>query len=88
MAQSVWKITLVVSDIQEIEVPKGSVFLHAAEQYGDIAIWFRCDPDASIEKRKIRIAGTGGSIDERLQYIGTAHLSRGQSIFHVFEVIS
>jgi hypothetical protein len=84
--RTIWKIALRATDFQEIEVPAGAEILCAREQFEQICVWFRCDPDAAKEKRAIAIVGTGhpAPADDG-RYLGTASLSGGQLMFHVFE---
>lgn len=84
MKRTVWKTVLKPLDVQNLEVPVGSEMLCAREQHEEICIWYRCDPDAKSEKRKIAIVGTGNPTPEDGRYIGTASLRGGQLIFHVF----
>ena len=87
--RTIWKLALRATDMQEIEVPAGTDFLCAREQFERICVWFRCDPRKSIEKRTIAIVGTGNAApgDDGL-YLGTASLSGGQLMFHVFEIVT
>lgn len=84
MAKTIWKAVLKMTDVQEITVPIGAEILCAREQYEEICVWFRCDPYALKEPRKIAVIGTGNPAPEDGRYIGTALLRGGQLIFHVF----
>lgn len=84
MNRTIWKIILRPTHTQEIEVPVGAEILCAREQIEQICIWFRCDPTAANETRTIDIVGTGHPASDG-RYVGTASLSGGQLIFHVFE---
>ena len=87
--QTIWKSVLESTDVQEIEVPQGAEMLCAREQYDQIAVWYRCDPHAPKEQRKIAICGTGHpapAIDQS-RYLGTGSLRGGQLILHVFEQV-
>jgi hypothetical protein len=83
----IWKSVLEQSDVQEIEVPAGAEMLCAREQHGQVAVWYRCDPDAPKETRKLALCGTGHQAPSRDQsrYLGTASLHGGELIVHVFE---
>ena len=86
MQQTIWKTVLKPIDVQEIEVPTGAELLCAREQYEQICVWYRCDPDASKERRTIAIVGTGHPAPNgEGHYIGTASLHGGNLMFHVFE---
>jgi hypothetical protein len=87
MSTTIWKATLLASDVQEIEVPSGSEFLCAREQHGQICVWFRCDPEKFREKWQVYIAGTGHTappFGNTWTYLGTAALRDGDLMFHVF----
>jgi len=84
MNRTIWKVVLKVTDVQEISVPAGAELLCAREQREDICVWFRCDPSAAIEPRKIAIVGTGNPAPADGRYLGTASLRGGQLMFHVF----
>lgn len=87
MPHVVWKATLQMIDVQSIEVPELAEMLCAREQHGQIAVWFRCDPDARRTRRRIAVCGTGHPAPDPAfwRHIGTASLSGGSLIFHVFE---
>lgn len=84
MNRTIWKAELSPMDVQEISVPVGAEMLCAREQYDKICVWFRCDPGASIERRKIAVVGTGHPAPVDGRYLGTASLHGGQLMFHVF----
>jgi hypothetical protein len=71
---------------QEIMVPKGAEILCVHEQFEEICVWFRCDPNAPKEPRLIGIIGTGHPAppEEESRYLGTASMHEGRSMFHVF----
>lgn len=86
--ETVWKVTLEMHPQQFIDVPKGAELLCAREQFGKIALWFRCNPKASkTEEKLIRIAGTGHEVLEAGtgRYLGTASLEDGRLMLHVFD---
>jgi hypothetical protein len=80
---TVWKAILVNDDTQ-IDVPVGSEFLYAREQDEEICVWYRCDPKQPKERRFLKVRGTGWN-DATGKYLGSAHLSNGLLVFHVFE---
>lgn len=86
MNSVIWKETLKVADVQDIMVPAGAEMLCARDQFEQICVWFRCDPSAKKQARTLAIVGTGNpapAADGR--YLGTACLSGGALMFHVFE---
>lgn len=84
MNRTIWKSVLKVLDVQEINVPVGAEMLCAREQFEHICVWYRCDPSANLEPRKIAIIGTGHPAPADGRYLGTAALHGGQLMFHVF----
>lgn len=84
MSKTIWKATLQPKDIQSIMVPDGAEFLCAREQFDHICVWYRCDPQARLVERVLAIVGTGHPAPEDGRYLGTASLSGGQLMFHVF----
>jgi hypothetical protein len=90
MSATIWKSVLRAVPLQEVELPAGAEILCAAEQFGEACIWYRCDPLKEKEMRRIGIAGTGhvAPTAEQGRYIGTAFLSDGALVLHVFERLS
>lgn len=90
--RTIFKYKLGVTDHQEVEFPKNSELLSAQAQGEDIFIWamFDLEDEDRMEKRKIRVIGTGHAIpeNERLRHIGTTQMYDGKLIWHVFEVIN
>lgn len=84
MSRTIWKVVLRPTGIQQIEVPAGAELLCAREQYGEICVWYRCDPSGAKESREIAVVGTGHESPDG-RYLGTASLLDGRLIFHVFE---
>jgi hypothetical protein len=83
---TIWKAVLQWEDMQEISVPAGAEMLCAREQNEEIAVWFKCDPEAKKVPRKIAMCGTGHPAPDG-RYLGTAALRGGKLMFHVFEVV-
>lgn len=81
---TIWKETIRPIHEQEVMLPKGAEILCAREQWEQPCIWFRCDPMAEKEPRKIAIAGTGHAAPDG-RYLGTAMLQNGALVLHVFE---
>ena len=84
MASTIWKTELAPTDKQFVEVPRGAQFLLGRDQYDKMCVWYRCDPEAPKEKRRIEIVGTGHAAPEDGQYVGTACLQGGHFMFHIF----
>ena len=88
MGYTIWKVVLKVADIQDIDVPADAELLTAREQYGELCVWFQCDPSKPMTKRRIAICGTGHSAPEGARYVGTGFLSAGALVLHVFERVT
>lgn len=84
---TIWKTVLAPQSVQEVEVPQGAEFLCAREQHGSLAVWFRCDPTAPKDHRKLAVCVTGGDAPspEQGRYLGTALLYDGTLVCHIFE---
>lgn len=86
--KAIWKFKLNVTDKQEVEMPKEATILCVDTQAEMLCLWAIVDPEAAKEKRAIAIVGTGHAMpQETLSYIGTAQMSGGALIWHVFEVV-
>jgi hypothetical protein len=84
MSETVWKIEL--TDSGGVAVPANAAFLYAREQHESVCAWFRCDPAAPREVRRLFLVGTGGPVPETAgRFLGAAHLQGGSLIIHVFE---
>jgi len=86
----VYKYPIDITDNQYVAMPKNAQILTAQVQNGKPCLWALVDPNAKIEERTIRIAGTGHSISDeeacRLVYVATLQMHNGSLVFHVFEV--
>ena len=85
MNYTIWKAILKPVDVQDIEVPEGAELLTARDQFEQLCIWFTCDPEKQMTKRRIAICGTGHAAPQDARYVGTGFLHGGQLVFHVFE---
>jgi hypothetical protein len=55
-------------------------------QHGVPRIWARVSPDAPMQTRHFRVAGTGHNLGSNVgRYIGTVQLEWGSLVLHVFE---
>lgn len=87
--RAVWKFAIPLSaGVTTHQIPEGARLLHCAEQAEAICLWFEVRPgERATRQRSFRIFGTGdASIDDHLSYVGTALLSGGSFVFHVYEV--
>ena len=86
MAQ-VWKFVL--QPEISLSMPKGAELLSVASMGDDICLWVRVNPNAEKVNRTFLGFGTGHDMPDnlQLQFVGTAHLSGGALVFHVFEKV-
>ncbi len=89
MTKTIFKYKLGVGVTQDVEFPKGAKLLSAQAIGEDLFIWAIVDPEQHMEKREIRVIGTGHKVydDEKLRHLGTTQMYGGTLIWHVFEVI-
>lgn len=85
MPYTIWKVVLKATDVQDIEVPANAELLTARDQLEQICVWFKCNPNNPMTKRRVAIIGTGHPAPEGARYVGTGFLHGGQFVFHVFE---
>ena len=85
----IYKYELSITDFQFINLPRNAVILHVGEQ-GDaqLYLWALVVPERHIEKRVIRIVGTGHPLEDDISdetHLGTVQMSNGL-VWHVFEI--
>ena len=86
----VYKYKIKVDNYFELDLPYGAWVLDVDLQKQDIYLWALVNPDAELEKRRFRFAGTGHEIDEevyQLSHIKTFQIMAGSLVFHIFEII-
>ena len=87
--KTIWKYTILISDVFSLELPQGAKILTVQEQYGKPQIWVLVNSDNPLETRIFRLVGTGHPIeieDSKLEYIGTFQVAGGSFIGHLFEI--
>lgn len=85
MSKSIWKFLLDPENLS-VSMPTGARVLTAREQMEDIFVWAEVDTDAPQETRRFYVYGTGHDMpDDPVTYIGTAMLSGGRLVFHIYE---
>lgn len=85
--KTIWKFPLEVTDVQQIEMPKGAEPISVQVQGGVLCIWAVVDTSRPSEKRTIRTIGTGQPMDEKvaqMKFLGAYQLQDGALVFHVF----
>lgn len=91
MKKVIWKYELAVKDIQDIEIPHGSILLSVQVQFGVPCLWALVfDTAAEKEVIRLRTIGTGNEIlDEDFNpkdFLGTYQMHGGAFVGHVFQV--
>lgn len=87
---TVWKYAIPIDDRFTLDMPIGALILTVQAQQDKPQLWALVDPDAEIESRTFRLAGTGHPIKEeslRLLYLGTFQAHDGALVLHLFEVM-
>lgn len=88
--KTIFKYPLEISDIQEIELPKGAQILDIDVQHGLPVMWALVDPTEEKEKRRFHTTGTGHPIHDpgALKHVGSYQLDGGSFVGHLFEVVA
>ncbi len=86
--KAVWKFEIATAGLNEISMPFGSQPLVVQERDGKAQLWCLCDTEMKVyEVRRFRFLRTGDAVPEtNIVYIGTAQVSEGEFIYHLFEV--
>ncbi|MEI6823792.1 MAG: hypothetical protein WCL51_17825 [Bacteroidota bacterium] len=91
MIKVIWKYELKIKDVQDIEIPSGSILLSIQSQENHPMLWALVD-ETNKEKEIIRLRTicTGEEIMEEdfnpKDYLGTYQLNEGLFVGHVFQV--
>lgn len=95
MPKIILKYNLEPKDIQEIEIPVGSIILNVGSQQvfnsqqglcDTIALWYLCPTQSVKAKRTFVIVATGQEFDDyTLRFLGTAMLPNLKLVYHIFE---
>ena len=75
--------------IHKIELPKGSKFLKAANQYERIQLWFECQRNQEEKETQHFVTfHTGEYLAENpMEYIDTILLNEGDHVEHIYKLI-
>lgn len=69
---TIWKYTLLLTDVQEISTPFSAEFLTAQMQDDCITVWANVNTTAPRQIRRFHIVGTGNPMPaESVRYVGT-----------------
>ncbi len=90
--KTIYKFTLEIGETI-LHLPKNAKPVHVQEQFGELQIWVELDPFSTDKiDRCFRVFGTGQTIDEfeglKIEYIGTALMTGGAFVAHVYEGIA
>ena len=85
--RSVFKYTLPINYCSTVEAPKGTEWLHADFQHGQLVIWGLVNTEEQSKVSHLfRLTGTGQVIDENnVRFIAQVKLEA--LLFHLFEVL-
>ena len=86
--KAVFKYQLAIADEQTLQIPAGAQLLSVAEQRQQLCLWALVDDEVPLAPRRIRVAGTGHSIEGAPVFLGTVLLMGGDFVAHVFEVVT
>lgn len=85
--KKVFKYPVEVSDKFSLLLPMEARILAVQMQRDKPCLWALVDPNAPVETRNFRVAGTGNPIEEEnLEYIGTFQMAGGNLVWHLFEI--
>lgn len=91
--KTIWKFQIRITDVQEIEMPKGAEVLTVQEMSGHVYLWAIVgEHSGETENRIFHIYGTGNPmpdidrLSQARKYIGTVQQAEFY-VWHVFEVI-
>jgi len=72
------------ADVNDVSMPRDARFLHAAEQNGMIMVWAEVDTRQPPVRRRLHVVGTGGSVPDFAEHIGSLLLDGGMLVFHIY----
>jgi hypothetical protein len=87
--KSIYKYTLPVKSVFQLQLPSGAKLLTVRSQYNTPQLWALVDPEASLAIFSFRLVTTGeiisyGDIIYNLDYLGTYELNDGTFIGHLW----
>ena len=87
--KTIWKFPLVLTDMQEIVMPKDAEILDIQEQHDALCMWALVDPAAEKVSVAIRCYGTGHDVPDNVRkYAPTvvylATVQQGSFVWHFF----
>ncbi len=88
--RKVFKYDVPVEDVFTLDMPEGAKILSFQTQRDLPMIWALVNPDAPMQSRKFRLAGTGHPIadyDDELSFVATCQMMGGSLVWHLFELV-
>ncbi|KKN01042.1 hypothetical protein LCGC14_1131700 [marine sediment metagenome] len=84
---TVWKFPLSYLDQFDLEVPRGAEFIHFDFQAGIPTVWALVNSANSMQRRSLRMAGTGHELSAGHDYnhIGSCIDTNTGLVWHLFE---
>ena len=82
--ETIWKVSVPITDVVTRELPEGFVPLAVQLQHGAPKLWVRVRPNAPTVPTTFRWHGTGRSPERLGDYIGTVQVEGGALVFHLF----
>lgn len=91
MKRVIWKFPLEVTDVQDIEIPLGSILLSVQTQSEIPCLWALIyNTESDKEVIRLRTITTGNPISDEdfdpRDFLGTYQLAGGSFVAHVFQV--
>ena len=90
--KTIYKYPLVITDRQEIKVPKDAKFIHVDMQsknggVPEMNLWCEVETENRPSPRTIYIFGTGHPMpsDVKLEYINSVQMMNGSLVWHIYE---
>lgn len=78
----IYKVTLAVTDVQDIALPYDATILCVANQNEKLCLWYSFNDDTQQKIVTVYVVGTGNEFHETAKYFGT--VSIGLYVWHVF----
>lgn len=81
--KTIWNFQLGSGSTQTVEMPVGARIVAVGMKRSKVTIWAEVDSEAETEERRFRVYGTGHSIEDGWEYVGTCF--DGPFAWHVYE---
>lgn len=84
--QFIYKYKLFPGCLQTFRLPAGAMVCTFAAQGNDLCIWVQVNPMKRTILRAFEVVPTGGMVPTDGEYVGTALMSDGALVWHLYEV--